>query len=290
MSRELYKSYSPGEACLTEKQFARLAEFIHSTCGIKLSIEKKRMLEARLAKRLRALGLSSFPDYCDFLFSAQGQEEELVHMIDMVTTNKTEFFRENAHFDYLSRHALPELERLLGAGTRRPLMIWSAGCSTGEEPYTLSMILSEMSSRYARYQFGVLATDISTRVLDIARRAVYEEEKIRPVPEALKRKYLMKGTGEHSGYYRVVPELRERVRFRRLNFMEGDFGMREPMDVIFCRNVIIYFDRPTQERLLQRFCSHLVTGGYVFMGHSETLHGLNLPLETAAPTVYRKVR
>ncbi len=275
-------------AMMREKEFQRLAEFIYSTCGIKLHAAKRTMLEARLSKRLRLLGLKGYDAYCDYLFSDAGMEEELVCMIDLVTTNKTEFFRESAHFDCLAQRAVPDLIRRHGAGMQRPFVIWSAGCSTGEEPYTLAMVLSELALLHRGFKFVILATDISTRVLDAAKYAVYDEEKIRPVPDALKRKYLLRGKKDKAGLYRVVPELRQLVRFRRLNFMDGDFGMREPMDVIFCRNVIIYFDRPTQERLLQRFCGHLIDDGYLFMGHSETVNGMDLPVVPVAPTVYRK--
>jgi chemotaxis protein methyltransferase CheR len=273
---------------MNEAQFRRLGEYIYQVCGIRLNTSKKVMLESRLSKRLKVLGMKSYKDYCEYLFSPEGGDEELVHMIDMVTTNKTDFFREPAHFDFLRRTALPELGRSFGAGTDRKLMIWSAGCSTGEEPYTLSMVLGEYSEMHRGFEFLVLATDISTRVLETARMAVYKEEQVAPVPHDLRRRYLLRGKGQHAGKVRMAPELRERVKFRRLNFMEGDFGMREPLDIVFCRNVIIYFDRPTQERLINRICSHMIPGGYLFMGHSETLNGMNVPLVSVAPTVYRK--
>jgi chemotaxis protein methyltransferase CheR len=276
-------------AVMSEREFCRLSEFIYKTCGIKLPPAKRTMLEARLSKRLRALGMKGYDSYCDYLFSDSGMHEELVSMIDLVTTNKTEFFREAPHFEFLARKAIPDLIRRHGAGTQRPLFVWSAGCSTGEEPYTLAMVLSELVAVHPGFSFLVLATDISSRVLDAARNAVYDEERVAAVPDSLKRKYLLRGKNAKAGLYRIVPELRERVRFRRLNFMDGDFGMREPMDVIFCRNVVIYFDRPTQERLIRRFCGHLIDGGYLFMGHSETVHGMDLPVAPVAPTVYRKV-
>ena len=277
-------------ATMSDRDFSRLGEFIHDSCGIKITPAKKVMLESRLSKRLKNLGIHAFRDYCEYLFSPKGLENELVHMIDMVTTNKTDFFREPAHFDYLADKAVPELISLHGAGTRRMLNVWSAGCSTGEEPYTLAMVLNELDDKYPGFRYQILATDISTKVLDIAKLGVYSEDKVEPVPELLKRKYVLKGKNSHEGMVRIVPELRTMVKWRRLNFMEGDFGMREPMDIIFCRNVIIYFDKPTQETLLRRFCSHLIPGGYVFMGHSETLQGMNLPLVPVAPTVYRKTK
>jgi len=274
-------------ASLSPQEFGRLSRFIYDTCGIKMPEVKKTMLEARLQKRLRALGMRSFADYCEFLFTTHGQQQELVQMLDMVTTNKTDFFREPDHFDYLTRKVLPEwLDRHEG----ERLAIWSAGCSSGEEPYTLAMVLSEFAAGNPGFDFQVLATDLSTRVLDKAQNAVYPEDSAAPIPLPLKKKYLLKSRDRENPLVRIVPELRQKVRFRRLNFMDADFGLREPLDIIFCRNVIIYFDRPTQEKLLQHFHRHLKPGGFIFMGHSETLSGLNVPLVGVYPTVYRRAR
>ncbi len=275
-------------AGLSDREFNRMSEFIHTQYGIKMPPAKKTMLEARLLKRLRSLNMRSFTQYCDYLFSPEGMEKELVHMIDMVTTNKTDFFREPTHFHYLVRTALPELIRIADSGLNKTLMAWSAGCSTGEEPYTLAIVLSEFAQQCPGFHFSILATDISTRVLDKAKTGIYDQERVEPVPMDLKRRYFLKGKNSQAGLVRMAPELREAVRFRRLNFMQDDFGFREKMDVIFCRNVIIYFDRPTQEMLINRFCRHLIPGGYMFLGHSETLHGLDIPLVPTAPTIYRK--
>jgi len=270
---------------LSSRDFGRLSRFIYDTCGIKMPDVKKTMLEARLAKRLRNLGIRSFSDYCDYLFSTAGQENELVQMLDMVTTNKTDFFREPDHFDYLTQKVLPEwVQRHPG----HKLSVWSAGCSSGEEPYTLAMVLSEFALNSPGFDFQILATDISTRVLEKAKNAIYAEPLVDPVPLSLKKKYLLKSKDRSNPVVRIVPELREKVRFRRLNFMDHDFGMREQLDVIFCRNVIIYFDRPTQEKLLQRFHRQMKPGALIFMGHSETLSGLDVPLTSVFPTVYRK--
>jgi len=248
------------------------------------------MLEARLQKRLRHLGMNSCDEYCNYLFSPAGVETELTHMIDVVTTNKTDFFRESSHFEFLVKTALPEIIVKQGAGIWKKLMIWSAGCSTGEEPYTLAMVVSEFAETYPGFSFdcSILATDISTKALATAEEAIYEAERVLPVPEALKKKYLLRSKNRSKGLIRIVPELRRMVRFRRLNFVEDEFGLREKMHIIFCRNVIIYFDKPTQERLLNKFCRHLTPGGYVFMGHSETLQGMDVPLMQVIPTVYRK--
>lgn len=272
---------------LSDKEFSRLKEFIYRECGIKITEAKRTMVEARLQKRLRGLGLTSFSRYCDYLFGPRGMEEELVHLINVITTNKTDFFRESAHFHYLVRKALPEVLRQ--SSGRRTITVWSAGCSSGEEPYTLAMVLKEFVAERRGIDFLILATDISTKVLEKAKLAVYDEERIGPIPDELRKKYLLKSKDAVLKVYRVIPELRQRIRFRRLNFMDSDFGFRETMDVIFCRNVIIYFDKQTQERLLNRFCGYLSPDGYLFMGHSETLLGMDVPLVQVAPTVYRKL-
>ncbi len=278
------------KAALTEKDFQRLSEFIYTECGIKMPLAKKTMLESRLQKRLRALGIVSFKEYCDYIFSPAGLKKELIHMINVVTTNKTDFFREPNHFSYLTSRVLPEYISKQRTEPTRKLKVWSAGCSTGEEPYTLAMVLSEFALKCQDipFDFLILATDISTKVLDKAMRAIYDQTSIAPVPQKLKKKYLLRSKDRISNLARIVPELREKVKFRRLNFLESDFGMREPMDIIFCRNVIIYFDRPTQEKLLGRFCRHLSPGGHILLGHSEALHGMELPLVQVAPTIYRK--
>jgi chemotaxis protein methyltransferase CheR len=213
-------------------------------------------------------------------------KEELVSLIDVVTTNKTDFFREPKHFNFLVETALPELTARDGGG--RPLLIWSAGCSSGEEPYTLAMVLSEYGQTHPGFRFRILATDISTNVLAKAEMGVYSSDVVDPVPPALKRKYLMGSRDPGSGKVRVVPELRRLIEFRRLNFMDADYRMTEKADAIFCRNVIIYFDRATQEKVLQRLSKHLAPRGYMFVGHAETLHDMDLPLTPVAPALYRK--
>ena len=275
---------------LKTRDFQQLSGFIYSQLGIKMPDSKSTMLSGRLAKRLRALGLASFSQYCDFLFSSKGQEEEMVHLISAVTTNKTDFFREPSHFDYLVNTALPVLKTLRTYSTRNPLRIWSAGCSTGEEPYTLAMVLADEEMSRSGPCFEILATDISMRVLDIARRAVYPMERIEPVPMAMRKKYLLRGRNKRNPEVRITQELRKAVRFGRLNFMDEEFGLPEPVDIIFCRNVIIYFDKPTQERLMQKFSRHLQPGGYLFLGHSESLHGYETPFVQVAPTIYRHTR
>lgn len=271
---------------LDTKDFERLSSFIYQECGIKMPPAKRTMLEARLQKRLRVLNMGSFSQYCNYLFSPNGQEKELIHMIDVVTTNKTDFFREPEHYGYLVKSVLPEWSEK--TGFHHPLSIWSAGCSTGEEPYTLAMVLSEFGESQNRFDFRIMASDISTRVLEKATKAVYDMDRIGPISDHMRRKYLLRSKDKVSELVRIVPKLREKITFQRINFMDSDFGLRTPFDIIFCRNVIIYFDRETQERLMNKFYQNLKPGGWLFMGHSETLSGLDVPLVMVHPTVYRK--
>jgi chemotaxis protein methyltransferase CheR len=273
------------EEGISSRDYARLCDLIYSEAGIHLGSGKKTMLEVRIKRRLRALELDSYAQYCDYLFGHKGLKEELVPLIDVVTTNKTDFFREPGHFNFLVENALPDMTARNG----NQLVVWSAGCSTGEEPYTLAIVLSEYAQTHPSFRFKILATDISTTVLAKAEKGVYTAEAVEPVPEALKRKYFMRSRDRDSNRVRVVPELRRLVEFRRLNFMENDYGLAEKADAIFCRNVIIYFDRPTQERILNKLSHYLVPRGYMFVGHAETLHDMNLPLAPIGPALYRRV-
>jgi chemotaxis protein methyltransferase CheR len=278
------------ELCtMSDRDFARLSEFIQASCGIKLPPVKRTMLEGRLRKRLHALGLGSFGKYCDYLFNGHGLESEYVHMIDAVTTNKTDFFREPEHFDYLFAKVLPELLSDQGFGLRERLKVWSAGCSTGEEPYTLAMVLSEFAEQRPGFHFSIVATDICTEVLKKAQAGIYAHEKVAPIPMLLRKKYLLRSKDKEKDLVRIAPKLRAAVRFERLNLMAGDYRFDEPLGIVFCRNVIIYFDRPTQEQLLNRISQYLMTGGYLFVGHAESLHHMDLPLVQTATTVYRKL-
>ena len=274
------------EATLSNVDFGRLRRLIYEELGINLNPDKKTMLELRVKRRIRTLDLNSYAEYCEYLFGSRGQKEEVVHLIDVVTTNKTDFFREAAHFDLLVRRVIPEM--WAGSQSGRPLLVWSAACSSGEEPYTLAMVLSEYALAHPGFRYRVLATDVSTTVLAKAKLGVYSVDVARPVPPNLQRKYLMRGRDSASELVRVVPELRKAVEFRRLNFMDDDFCLTEKADVIFCRNVLIYFDRPTQEMILQKLTRYLLPSGYFFVGHAETLHEMNIPLLSVAPTLYRK--
>jgi chemotaxis protein methyltransferase CheR len=267
-------------------EFARLSGFIHDHCGIKMPPVKKVMLEARLQKRLRSLGISSFGEYCDYLFASAEGEQEIVRMINAVTTNKTDFFREPVHFQYLTDAVLPDF--FAAEGAERAFTVWSAGCSSGEEPYTLAMVLSEFRDLHPRFRFSILATDLSTRVIEKAKLGIYQDDRTEAVRPDLKRKYFLRGKDRRRGLVRIVPELRELVRFQQANLMAEHPAAADALDALFCRNVIIYFERGVQERLLQRLCRSLKPGGHLFLGHSETVHGFDLPLERMMSTVYRK--
>ena len=271
---------------ISGRDYARLCELIYAQAGIALGKERKTMLEVRIKRRLKVLELHSYSEYCDYLFGHEGLKDEIVHLIDVVTTNKTDFFRESGHFDFLVEKALPELtERISG----RPMLIWSAGCSTGEEPYTMAIVLSEYALTHPGFRFRILATDISNLVLAKAELGVYPDDIVAPVAPVLRRKYFMRSREPGSEKQRVVPELRRLIEFRRLNFMDAEYGILEKVDAIFCRNVIIYFDRPTQERILQKLSDCLAPGGYMFVGHSETLHDMDLPLNPVGPALYRRI-
>lgn len=273
---------------LSAESFARFAEFITRELGIKMSESKVPMLQSRLMRRLRELELDSLDSYQDYLFHSPNAEEERVHFINAVTTNKTDFFREPQHFEYLTRTALSNLARLYGNGPNWSFKLWCAGCSSGEEPYTQSMVLSEYARQSPGFNFALLATDISTRVLNHAQAGIYEEDRIEPVPMPLRQQYLLRSKDATRRRVRIVPELRRRISFHRLNFMDADYRVKDHFEVIFFRNVMIYFDKPTQETVINKLCRNLRPGGYLFVGHSESLAGLNIPVAPVASAVFRK--
>lgn len=269
---------------MSDRDYSRFSQFIYNEVGIKLPPSKKTMVEARLQKRMRFLDIKDHAVYVDYLFSSEGMAEELINLIDVVTTNTTDFFREPQHFDLMKSTILPEFHKKLRGHVLR---IWSAGCSTGMEPYTLAIVCSEYAELVGGMQFRILATDISTQVLQQALRGIYDEERIAVVPKSLKYKYFMRSRDRSKKLVRLVPEVRRVVQFHRLNFME-EFALPKPMHIIFCRNVVIYFDKTTQERLFLKLCRNLTPGGYLFIGHSESLAGMELPLTQVAPTIYQR--
>ena len=275
---------------LEERHFAAITSLVERSVGIKLPLSKRTMVEGRLRKRVRVLGLRDLADYGCLLFERGGLDKEYVHLIDCVSTNKTDFFREPSHFDFLSRTAVPALRKLRGARQAR-LKVWSAASSIGAEPFTIAMVLQELADDArdgGRLSFSILGTDISTQVLAAARAAIYPASFVAPIPAPLQQRYLMRARDPAQDTVRIVPELRRRVRFEHLNLIEDSFPFDRDIDVIFCRNVLIYFDRPTQAAVLSRLAAHLRPGGYLLLGHSESMAGAGIPgLRSIAPTIYR---
>ena len=271
---------------LTDSDYKIIASYIENSVGIRMPEVKRIMIQSRLIGRLKALGFTNFSDYIDYAFKKDTTGNEIVLLTDALTTNKTEFFRENDHFQYLSKKVLPEI----ASRSIKTPALWSAGCSSGEEVYTLSIIIREFMRAHkgAFTNYRLLATDISTKVLDKAVNAVYDEASVADIPYELKKRYFLKSTDRVSPKVRVKPELRSCVSFRRLNFMDAAYNIKETFQAIFCRNVLIYFDKPTQEAIINKLLRHLEPGGFLFLGHSETILSMNLPLQTVAPTVYRK--
>lgn len=273
----------PNALQMTDADFLQIAKYIESTVGIKMPATKKVMMQSRLASRVKSCHCSSYKEYIQYVFS---HNDELILMIDALTTNKTDFFREANHFDFLTKEVIPPL-----VDERVPTInLWSAGCSSGEEPYTLAIVLEEYkkANPMAHFNFKITASDISTKVLDKAYYGVYPMEEINNIPLAMKKEYFLKCTSAKTPLVKVKQNIRSHVSFKRLNFMDDDFFMDCIYDVIFCRNVLIYFDKQTQENVIRKFMKYLAPGGYLFLGHSETIFSMNLPLKSCAPTVYRK--
>lgn len=276
---------SSAKASLNPALFRKYAALVYSQCGITLPDHKNVMLASRIQKRLRATGIQSFEAYYRLLV-VQESAVEMTQFINAITTNKTDFFRESYHFELLQSTVLPKLWEQKRHDPTARLFAWSAGCATGEEPYSIAMTMAD--SLGSVNKLSILATDVDTRVLQTAQVALYSDDAISPVPGNLRYKFLMKGTGQYKGIWRVVPELRERIHFDKLNFMEKDFGFSERMDFIFCRNVTMYFDKPTKRELMEKFYRRLAPGGYLFLGHSETLNGISDKFIAVEPTVYQK--
>ena len=272
---------------LSHENFRRLASYIEKNVGIKMPEQKILMMQARLSSRLNALNINSFDDYVDYVLSGS-DNDEVLNMIDVMTTNLTHFFREPAHFDYLSEKVLPEFF----SKKRMNIKIWSAGCSTGQEPYTLAIVFNEFlrNNKIDKFTFSIMASDISTRVLAKAEKAVYPAESVDKLPLNIKKRYFLKSKNSKKPLVRIKPELRNCVSFKRINFIDADYDIREKFQIIFCRNVLIYFDKETQKKVLTSIISHLEVGGYLFLGHSETVMNMNLPIKTVSPTVFKKIQ
>ncbi|MBN2646984.1 MAG: protein-glutamate O-methyltransferase CheR [Thiotrichales bacterium] len=271
------------EFTFSDADFAKIKKIVYDYAGIDLNESKKNLVYNRLAKRVRFLQLSSFAEYVRYV--QHHGEEEFVHLINAITTNLTFFFRENHHFDYLGQTLLPECLKKNAA--ERKIRIWSAGCSTGEEPYSIAMVLKECVP--ASWDARVLATDLDSNVVATAQQGIYPLERLKGVELERKKRFFLKGKGEQEGLARVKPDLAKAIDFGQLNLMD-EWPIRAPLDAIFCRNVVIYFDKPTQAKLFDRYAELLPIGGHLFVGHSESLHNVCDRFELLGKTIYRKIR
>ncbi|PKP10478.1 MAG: chemotaxis protein CheR [Bacteroidetes bacterium HGW-Bacteroidetes-4] len=278
MFQNIYRS------TLSDKEFTQLSNFIQTNYGIKMPPAKKIVLQGRLQKRLRELQIPDFKSYVEYVFS-KGGENEIIHMMDVVSTNKTDFYREPVHFEFLEKELLPMLAQ---NKTRGVIKVWSAGCSSGEEPYTLAIVLQEFKEKNPGFDYHILATDISTQVLQQGANAVYKEDKIAIIPNHLKKKYFLRSKNRELSQVRVVKNLRDKLSFQRLNFMDTTYHINDSFDIIFCRNALIYFERPNQEIVINKLVNKLKPDGYFFLGHSESITNMHVPLKSVKPTIFKK--
>lgn len=273
-----------GKFTFTEKDFQRVRGLVSQHTGISLSEAKKDMVYSRLAKRVRELGLASFADYLAYLDGVDA-DDELVSFTNAITTNLTAFFRENHHFDYLARVVLPEL--IQKNAKEKKLRIWCCAASTGEEPYSIAMVVDEMLPKERGWDVKILATDIDTHVLGVAKKGVYRQDQIKDVLQHRKERYFLKGKNANTGYVCVSPVLKNRIVFKPLNLMHT-WPIKGPIDVIFCRNVVIYFTKETKKLLINQFADLMEEGDYLFMGHSEALHDISDKFSSLGQTIYRR--
>ena len=272
----------------SDRDYQTIAEFVHKTAGINLLEGKKELVRTRLGKRMRQLQMKDFRTYFQHVMKDE-TGEEIIFLLDSLATNLTSFFREDQHFKFMAKNVLPNLENRRRAENSRKLRIWSAACSSGEEPYTIAMVILEKSPYFGLGgDCRILATDISTKVLDMAKRGLYGPERVKTIPAMLLGKYFNKAGGERGeNIYQVTRQMRELIAFRRLNLMDP-LPFKNPLDLIFCRNVMIYFDKDTIARLVAKYYQILAPGGYLFIGHSESLSGLSHDFKYVEPCIYQK--
>lgn len=275
-----------GSDSLGPRDFQRIATLIRDAIGLQLSPDKQVTVEGRLRKRARTLGMPGLRAYCRHLFDEGGLAAEMPALIDALTTNKTDFFREADHFALLRSRIVPDiLARRRGA--RPKLKVWSAAASTGAEAYTIAMVLADMVEQGASFDFAILGTDVSGEVLETARLGVYPTEFLAPTPQPLRRFLMSARSPRMRGKLRIAPELRARVRFAELNLMDARYPIDDDVDVAFLRNVLIYFDRDDQTAVIRKVLAHLRPGGYLLLGHAETMVG-GVAARAVAPAVFQK--
>ena len=277
------------DAVSSSKRFERFSRLVKDEIGVRLPENKRIMVESRLRRRMTQLNLGSVDDYFRYLFDDGGLVEELDVIFDAVTTNKTDFFREPDHFDILTGNILPKrLRRRKAKGRTSMFKFWSAAASSGMEAYTAAMVLAQYEEQNEPFEWGILGTDINLNMLERCRAAIYDTAEIAPVPVALRTRYLMEGTGDRKGQWRVVPKLRNRTRFQKLNLLSPNCPVDRDIDVIFLRNVLIYFDAMDQATVIERMISHLAPHGHLIVGHSESMIVRQPELTQIAPAVFCK--
>ena len=272
---------------LKDSEFLKFSSYVYDKCGINLHEGKKELVKARLGKILRQRNLDSFRTYYNYVVNDKSGHE-LTLLLNAISTNLTYFFRESQHFDFLRAKALPEIVKIKVPSKNNCFRFWSAGCSSGEEAYSIAIATREFLNNSKKWQIKILATDLSTKVLASANTGIYEKKKIESVPYELQRRYFQKGDNNWRDYFKVKQEVRKNISFKRLNLGEK-FCFKIPFDVIFCRNVMIYFDNPTKETLVEKFSQNLSNGGYLFIGHAESLAGIKHHLKYIQPSIYRKI-
>jgi chemotaxis protein methyltransferase CheR len=277
---------APFRATISAEAYRTLEDLVYQHSRIRLGPDKQPMVANRLRKRLRALGLVSYDEYCAVLRSSQSLDE-IEQLVDLISTNHTKFFREPEHFTFLADRILPELVPQLAAEAAT-LRVWSAAASSGEEPYSMAIVLAEFFRTHASVDWQVEASDISQRMLDQAQHAIYQLDNRQPLPPELLPRCFQRGVGVRAGTCRVKAEVRERVRFQRINLFQHEYPVPREQHVIFCRNVMIYFDPPSRATVVHKLTRQLARGGYLFIGHSESLLGIRHDLEPVRQSIYRK--
>lgn len=270
---------------ISATHFRALSALIYSATGIRMPPSKTTMLEGRLRRRARDNGFASISDYCAYILSGDASQEDMDDFLNAVTTNKTDFFRERNHFDFLVSDILPDYQKR----GQRLLRCWSAASSNGAEAYTLAMVLDDYAQNKHGPDYEILATDLDTEMLQTGVRGIYPAEMLAPVPAAMRRRYVMEPKDPSRHEVRIVPALRKKVSFGRLNLMNDHYAIGDSVDIIFCRNVLIYFDKPTQHKVVTRLCEQLRPGGYLLLGHSESIAGFSGQLRSVCNTVFQKV-
>lgn len=270
---------------LTDNNFETIRCYIYEHCGIHLTPVKKIMVQSRLLKLVQRAGCGGFDDYLYFAFNTDVRKNELVDLVDLITTNKTDFFREPLHFDFLQNDFLSKKY----AKNKVTLKAWSAGCSTGAEAFTMALVLQEFKNNHAGFDFEILATDISTKVLRIAIKAIFTDKETNVIPFELKKRYLLRGKNSNTNLVRFIPEIRDKIKFSYLNLIDEEYGLNTKYDLIFCRNVLLYFDMDTKKEIINKLCNNLSKNGVLVLGQSESILSLDLPLKQIGPSIFTKL-